>query len=85
MVARKKGMNKFYTSADGRQQKRPPSLIPEPVRDLVRIYTVRELNINVVPSSSRSHVSNNLHIRHRELLATTTQSTDPIWRMTRFR
>lgn len=31
VVARKKGMDEFYTSADGRQQKRPPSLIPEPV------------------------------------------------------
>lgn len=32
VVARKKGMDEFYTSADGRQKKRPPSMIPEPVR-----------------------------------------------------
>ncbi|KAH9031206.1 hypothetical protein EDB85DRAFT_1865921 [Lactarius pseudohatsudake] len=31
VVARKKGMGEFYTRADGRQQKRPRSLIPEPV------------------------------------------------------
>lgn len=30
VVARKKGMGEFYTKADGRQQKRPRSLIPEP-------------------------------------------------------
>jgi hypothetical protein len=56
VVARKKGMNKFYTSADGRQQKRPPSLIPEPVRDLVQIYIVGESNIDGIPSGSRSHL-----------------------------
>jgi hypothetical protein len=43
VVARKKGMDEFYTSADGRQQKRPPSLIPEPVSaDPVRDYLVPE-------------------------------------------
>jgi len=31
VVARKKGMGEFYTNADGRQQRRPPSFIPEPV------------------------------------------------------
>jgi hypothetical protein len=31
VVARKKGMDEFYTSADGRQQKGPPSRVPEPV------------------------------------------------------
>jgi hypothetical protein len=41
VVARKKGMDKFYTSADGRQKKRPPSVIPEPVRDLVQFHAVR--------------------------------------------
>jgi hypothetical protein len=56
VVARKKGLNKFYTSADGRQQKRPPSLIPEPVRDLVRVYIVKESNIDVIPSGSRFHI-----------------------------
>ncbi|KAF8269385.1 hypothetical protein EI94DRAFT_993045 [Lactarius quietus] len=30
VVARKKGMGEFYTRADGRQQKRPRSLVPEP-------------------------------------------------------
>ncbi|KAI9507789.1 hypothetical protein F5148DRAFT_72770 [Russula earlei] len=30
VVARKKGMDEFYTSADGRRQKRPPSVTPEP-------------------------------------------------------
>ncbi|KAH9059978.1 hypothetical protein EDB87DRAFT_1577336 [Lactarius vividus] len=30
VVARKKGMGEFYTKADGRQQKRPRSMIPEP-------------------------------------------------------
>jgi hypothetical protein len=53
VVARKKGMNKFYTSADGRQQKRPPSLIPEPVRD--SLYS-QESNIDVISSGSRSHL-----------------------------
>ncbi len=31
VVARKKGMGEFYTRADGGQQRRPRSLIPEPV------------------------------------------------------
>ena len=31
VVARKKGMGEFYTRADGRDPKRPRSLIPEPV------------------------------------------------------
>jgi hypothetical protein len=39
VVARKKGMDEFYTSAGGRQQKRPVSRIPEPVcADLVPTY-----------------------------------------------
>jgi hypothetical protein len=39
VVARKKGMGEFYTSADGRQQKKPASRIPEPVSaDLVPVY-----------------------------------------------
>ena len=56
VVARKKGMEKFYTSAGGRQPKRPPSFIPEPVRDLVWVYTAKESNIDVIPSGSRSHL-----------------------------
>jgi hypothetical protein len=36
VVARKKGMDEYYTSADGRQKKKPASRIPEPVSaDLV--------------------------------------------------
>ena len=31
VVACKQGMVKFYTSVDGRQQKKPASRIPEPV------------------------------------------------------
>jgi hypothetical protein len=39
VVARKKGMGEFYTSADGRQKKKRVSRIPEPVSaDLVAIY-----------------------------------------------
>ena len=39
VVARKKSMDEFYTSADGRQQKKPASRIPEPVSaDLVPVY-----------------------------------------------
>ena len=57
VVARKKGMDEFYTSADGRQKKRPPSRIPEPVRDLVRVYTVREADVDVVPPGSRPRLS----------------------------
>lgn len=59
VVARKKGMDKFYTSADGRQKKRPPSTIPEPVRDLVRIFTVREAYADVVLPGSRPRLSKN--------------------------
>ena len=49
VVARKKGMDEFYTSADGRQQKRPPSMIPEPVRDLMQVYTVKETDVDMFP------------------------------------
>jgi hypothetical protein len=50
VVARKKGMDEFYTSADGRQQKRPPSLIPEPVSaDLMRVDLVCGRGADVVP------------------------------------
>jgi len=39
VVARKKGMDEFYTSAGGRQQKKPVARIPEPVSaDLMPIY-----------------------------------------------
>jgi hypothetical protein len=84
VVARKKGMDEFYTSADGRQKKRPPSRIPEPVRDLVRVYTVREADVDVVPLG-HVLVYQKLLLRRRELLATTTQSIARTRRMRQFR
>jgi hypothetical protein len=84
VVARKKGMDEFYTSADGRQKKRPPSMIPEPVRDLVRIFIVREAAADVFSPWVTSSLIEKFHIRRREHLATTTQSIARSWRMRRF-
>ena len=84
VVARKKGMDEFYTSADGRQQKRPPSMIPEPVRDLMQVYTVKETDVDMFPWVTSSLIKK-LHLRRQVLLATTTQSTARTRRTTRFR
>lgn len=82
VVARKKGMDEFYTSADGRQKKRPPSMIPEPVRG-ESSQPGKQMLILFPLGHVLSHQK--LHIRRRELLATTTQSIAHSWKMRQFR